>query len=395
MLHFILYLAILIILILIFILLKNKSIIIVAFSTLVIFEFIFQPNICIEGTLTGARLFYYKVFPSIFPFLIICNILINYDGVKIYARYFGAFLCKPLRLPIQCSFVIITSILCGYPLGSKYASEIYNKQLISYNTYKRLLNIASNASPLFIIGSVGTSMLNNSNIGYLLFFSNIISCILMSLVLPAAKEKKIDNYNAGNYLPGTKDFGSVIKSSIDSSITNTLSIGGFVILFSVIISIIKNSSIVNLLVNIISTLSNINSTIIKSLLLGVVEITNGCSLISQSDMNMLTKISIISFFIGFSGISIIFQVNSFIYKYNVSIKTYVFNKFIQGVFCSIISVILFSIMRVNLYNSNVPAVSLVTNPIFNKYYIIYFISAIPLVLVLLKNITYFLRNHLL
>lgn len=395
MLRFILYLAILIILILIFILLKNKSIIIVAFSTLIIFEFIFQPKICIEGTLIGSRLFYNKVFPSIFPFLIICNILMSYDGVGIYARYLGAFLCKPLRLPVQCSFVIIISILCGYPLGSKYASEIYDKQLISYNTYKRLLNIASNASPLFIIGSVGTSMLNNSNIGYLLFFSNIISCILMSLVLPVAKEKKIDNYNFGNYLLSTKEFGSVIKNSVDSSITNTLSIGGFVILFSVIISIIKNSSLVNLLVNIISTLSNINSIIIKSLLLGVVEITNGCSLISQSDMNMLTKVSMIGFFIGFSGISIIFQVNSFIYKYNVPIRTYVFNKVIQGIFCSIISVILFSIMKVNLYGSNIPAISLVTDPIFNKYYIIYFISAIPLVLVLFKKITHFIKSYLL
>lgn len=395
MLGFILYFTILIILILIFILLKNKSIIIVAFSTLIIFEFIFQPKICIEGTLIGSRLFYNKVFPSIFPFLIVCNILMSYDGVGLYARYLGGLLCKPLRLPTQCSFVIIVSILCGYPLGSKYASEIYDKQLISYDTYKRLLNIASNASPLFIIGSVGTSMLNSSYIGYLLFFSNIISCILMSVILPSAKEKKIDNYNFGNYPLNSKDFGSVIKNSVDSSIANTLSIGGFVILFSVIISIVKNSSLINLLVNIISTLSNLNSTVIKGLLLGIIEITNGCSIISQAEMNMLTKVSITGFLIGFSGISIIFQVYSFVYKYNAPIRIYVLNKIVQGILCSIVSVILFSIMKVNLYSSNVPAMSLGIDSSFHKYYTIYFIAAIPLILALLKNITQFIKSYLL
>jgi sporulation integral membrane protein YlbJ len=319
----------------------------------------------------------------------------SYEGVEIYARYLGPFLCKPLRLPIQCSFVIIISMLCGYPLGSKYASDIYDKKLISYNTYKRLLNIASNASPLFIIGSVGTSMLNNSYLGYLLFFSNIISCILMSLILPTIKEKKIDNYNFSNYLLSTKNFGSVIKSSVDSSITNTLSIGGFVVLFSVIISIVKNSNLITLFVNIISTLTSINNSVIKGLLFGIIEITNGCSIISQSNMNMLTKVSIIGFLIGFGGISIAFQVYSFIYKYKVPIKTYVFNKIIQGIFCSIVSVILFSIMRIKLYSGNVPAISYNTNPIFNKYYTIYLIAAIPLVLTLLKSLTSFIKNYLL
>lgn len=360
-----------------------------------IFEFIFQPGTCISGTLIGAKLFSTKVFPSIFPFLIICNILMSYDGVEIYAKYVGSLLCKPLRLPSQCSFVIIVSLLCGYPLGSKYASEIFDKNLISYKTYKRLLNIASNASPLFIIGSIGTSMLNSSYLGYLLFLSNTISCILMSFILPPFKEKKMDNYKLSSYPLINKNFGSVIKSSIDSSITNSLSIGGFVILFSVIISIVRNSSLLNFLINIVSTLTKINKTIIKGLLFGIIEITNGCSIISQSNIDMLIKVSIISFLIGFSGISIIFQVNSFIYKYNVPIKTYTINKTIQGILCSIVSIILFNIMKIYHYNSNVPAISYNTDTIINKSYVLYLFAIIPLVLALVKKITHYIKNYLL
>ena len=42
---------------------------------------------------------------------------------------------------------------------------------------------------LFIVGAVGTAMLGNVHIGYLLLLSNFLSCMVMGLILPSRYKK--------------------------------------------------------------------------------------------------------------------------------------------------------------------------------------------------------------
>ncbi len=54
--------------ILLFKLFKNENIIITFLCSILIIYIIIAPRFCIEATLSGAKLFFYKVFPSLFPF---------------------------------------------------------------------------------------------------------------------------------------------------------------------------------------------------------------------------------------------------------------------------------------------------------------------------------------
>jgi len=342
------YFIILLIFILTFIFLRSFKInlIITVFCTFLIFQIILSPKLCIDAAILGTTLFFNRVFPSLFPFLIISSIIISYDGINIYSKLFGTILCRPLRLPTSCSFVIIISILCGYPIGAKYACDLYANNTIDYSTYERLLSIASNASPLFIIGAVGTSMLQNSILGYLLLISNILSCLFMSWVLPYKNSRHITPKI--NSITFKKNIGLVLKESIDNSIKTTLSIGGFVVIFSVFNSLIKSNIIFDIAINKLSILLKFPKTLIEGSLLGLVEMTNGCFLISSSSAHTIYKFALISFLISFSGLSIISQVYSFTYKFNLSIKTYVIRKFFQGIISSIISLILYKIIYYNI-----------------------------------------------
>lgn len=304
-----------------------------------IIYFILYPQICIKSTLSGAKIFFTSVFPSLFPFLVISNILLIYDGITIYSKLFGKFLCYPLRLPVNCSFVLVVSALCGYPLGAKYACDLYEKKLISHSQCQRLLNIASNASPLFIVGAVGTAMLNSPKVGYLLLMSNYISCAIMGLILPE------NNKTRNSLIPGSSgninaqlNFGSALKESIDNGMKTCLSIGGYITLFSVVIDIIKNNVVFNIVINGIPA-NLISGEMVSGLLLGLIEITKGCYIISALDTSPLVRIFIIGFFLGFSGISIISQVYSFTYKYpELSLIRYIKRKIIQGFICGVVSV---------------------------------------------------------
>lgn len=302
---------------------------------------IVNPSLCINSTLNGAKLFFYKVFPSLFTFLIISTLIVSCNGIELYSKIFGLPLCKPLRLPKQCSLVLIISVLCGYPMGAKYCCELYENDLIDLDTSQRLLNIATNASPIFLIGAVGTAMLKSPYLGYLLLISNIISCILMSFILP---QKPYNNIKKNAPKGISENFGSILKNCIDNSIKSTLSIGGFVILFSVINSFIKSSTTFNVATNKICLLINIPRGALEGLLLGFIEMTNGCSLVSSAPINMYYKLAIISFLVSFSGASIITQVYSFTYKFDLSMKKYVFRKAVQGIIASILSIILYFIV---------------------------------------------------
>ncbi len=54
--------------ILLFKLFKNENIIITFLCSILIIYIIIAPRFCIEATLSGAKLFFYKVFPSFISF---------------------------------------------------------------------------------------------------------------------------------------------------------------------------------------------------------------------------------------------------------------------------------------------------------------------------------------
>lgn len=361
MIRIVLYLMIIISIVLISCLLKNKSVLITLICSILIISFALNPSISIAGTIEGANLFFYKVFPSLFPFLTISNIMLYCNGVFIYSKLFGKLLCIPLRLPVQCSFVVIISTLCGYPLGAKYACELYEKKIIDFNTCKRLLNIASNASPLFIIGSVGVSMFNSLRMGYILLIANYLSCFIMSLLIKPVDNKISTKFTLNNMYD--LNLGSALRTSIEDSIKTTSSVGGFIILFSVINNIIKNSIIFDAIIKKISILFNIPLKVIQGFLLGLIEMTNGCNILSTTNINPAIKLSIASFLIGFSGLCILWQCNSFMSKFNFSLIRYSKYKLIQGTISSVICFLIYNI----LYT---------TSPIFNNSY--YTISTIKL-----------------
>ncbi|GAA0722853.1 sporulation integral membrane protein YlbJ [Clostridium malenominatum] len=353
---FFLYVVLLLVFLLLYIFAKDKSIIITVICSFIIINFIVNPDSCIQGSLLGSQLFFYKVFPSLFPFLIITNIIMFYNGINLYSKLFGKILCLPLGLPEECSFALIVSILCGYPLGAKYSCELYEKGMIDLKTCTRLLNIASNASPLFTIGSVGLSMLNNTKLGYILLLGNYISCFFMSLIL---KDKSY-NIKKGKtpiyIISDRKNFGDALKVAIENSINTSLSVGGFILLFCILIKIIKNSIITNTILNNLSNLFNINKGLIEGLLYGMVEMTNGCNIISTSNTSNEIKVIFTGFLLGFSGLCIVLQCNSFMSKNNISLWVYIKNKFTQGIVCSLCSYVIYKLLynRITLqvFNSN-------------------------------------------
>ena len=128
--------------------------------------------------------------------------------------------------------------------------------------------------------------------------------------------------------------GEVLSKSIISAINSTVLIGGFIVLFGIILSVLQKIYIFNILkipLLPIFNLLNIKTEFIIPIFTGILELTNGVSSISAiPNKNLTINIIISAFLLGFGGISIMLQVLSITSKSDISIKPYILGKLLQG-----------------------------------------------------------------
>ena len=107
-------------------------------------------------------------------------------------------------------------------------------------------------------------MFKNTTIGILLFITHILACITVGVIFRFWKKNKTssDFKNSSSSKQKSNNFatfsnlGEVLAESITSSISTILLIGGFVVIFSSIISILNASGLLELLSNVIAPVFN-------------------------------------------------------------------------------------------------------------------------------------------
>jgi len=97
------------------------------------------PSPIIDLTKNSAIIWFEKVFPSLFPYFIITNILV-YTNVIYYISYiFYPIAKKIFRVSNQGFFAYFIGILSGYPVGIKMVCNLYNQSSINKNEATKLL----------------------------------------------------------------------------------------------------------------------------------------------------------------------------------------------------------------------------------------------------------------
>lgn len=142
--------------------------------------------------------------------------------------------------------------------------------------------------------------------GILLFITHLLSCFTVGFIFrfwkikekPNKYEKKI--VNTKTEIVRLSNLGEVIATSIMNSINTIVLIGGFVVLFSVIISILTNSGVLKYCAKLLEplfSLFNIPSQFGVPFLSGLIELTNGAKEIASVPFKAISTNMIICSFI--------------------------------------------------------------------------------------------------
>lgn len=304
----------------------------------------------LDAARNGLALFVTSVLPTLFPFFVATELLLKSNLINILGKLLNKFIKPLFNVPGESFIAIILGIISGYPVGAKIVCDLKKEKKISKIEAERLISFTNNSGPLFILGTVGIALFGTKKIGIILLIAHIISSLIVGYIFRFWKKNTPDfsNYTLSyhyknleeNHLIKLSNIGEILGDAIKKSIFTLLNIGGFIVLFSVIISILDNSGLINTLSNLFSFLG-INSQILNSFLFGFIELTNGVSLTSKYFYTFPT-ISILttSFILGFGGLSVLLQVYSIIAKENISIKPYFYGKLLQGIISVFITFIL-------------------------------------------------------
>lgn len=278
---------------------------------------IIYPQKTAEGIKSGFLLLGNNLIPALFPFMVLSSYISESNIAEMISKLFEKAFKFLFRTSGYGVVPLTLGLLGGYPVGAKIVSEFYASKKISQNDAGRLLYWCINPSPAFAITAVGTFMLGNTQSGFILY----ISCLLSSLTIGF-----FCRFISDNEIPVTeKEQQSLKENSFVKSVSKgsegMFAICGWVLTFCVLISLCDA-------LNPPYTIS----TIIKS----VGEVTTGCKSAISSGLSL----PVIAGLLGFGGFAVICQCASYTSLCKVKIKYLVcsrlINSALSAIYCSFI-----------------------------------------------------------
>lgn len=210
------------------------------------------------------------------------------------------------------------------------------------------------------MGAVSIGMLKMPDMGPLLYICHIAAGITIGFIFrfyKLDKKNMLNKKSSGNYKSSDmllinnnyslNNLGSLLTNAVKNSVTSLLMVGGFIILFSVIINLLIETGIIVNLINVfypILKYTGLSKEFFISLFSGFIEITTGLKMLSGlSDIPLNIRLAAISAVLGWGGISVHMQIYSVISNTNLSIKPYLIGKFLQSLISAFYTLIGFKI----------------------------------------------------
>ncbi len=286
------------------------------------FAMLLLPKEAFEGAANGLLLWFHTILPTLLPFVIISNLLIYTNSICFISRLFGPMLKKIFHVSENGSFAILTGFLCGYPLGAKVTADLIHTKRISLSEGQYLLSFCNNISPMFIISYIVLQNFKNEQLIFPALIILLIPPVLCSFLfriyhkpafLPTADLMKQQNTICVNF--------QLVDNCIMSAFETITKVGGYIILFSILIEIAKSTPI--------------SITVFHTFLLPLLEITNGIPLLLHTYKTDLLRYLTVFFLASFGGFCAVVQTSSVIQQTKLSIVPYIIEKLITALVTSL------------------------------------------------------------
>ena len=277
----------------------KKSIILVL--TFVFLILLFKnPSISKESIAKSFSLWANNLVPSLFPMIIINEILINYNFPSIICSIFYKTLNKIFKLSYNGTYLFIMSIFIGTPANAILLKNMLDKKMVQIEEVNKLLYVCYFSNPLFLYNMLSL-IFSSKKIVLFLLFSHYLANFITLFLIRNKYQSNTDNRIKIESISLSKLLPSAIKKAFNSLIV-VLGVISFYLLISDYF---------------------LNTVIFK----GLLEITTGLNslIINQSSSKKILAIIIINF----GGLSIFTQIKSILEDTNLNFINYFKGRILQ------------------------------------------------------------------
>lgn len=270
----------------------------------------------------GLTLCARTVIPSLFPFMVISELLVSSGAGEALGRLFAGVMKWIFGVSGAGASAVFLGSMCGFPVGARVAVALYDKGAISKGECEHLLTFVSNPSSAFLITAVGVSLYGSRRLGVVLYCV-VLGCGLLTGLLArfllgrGGEAEEHPHFPSGLHLGGVETF----TGAVSSAATGMLTVCAYVIFFSAITGALGEA------VRGRGLLGEVGYTLFS----GILEMTGGIGLASALAGHW--PIILTAAFAGWSGVSVHCQVMTLCGGRGLSFKPYILAKAVQGLLC--------------------------------------------------------------
>lgn len=301
--------------------------IIICFMLLLFFK---NPQIAIDKIKEGLFLCAATVIPSLFPFMVISELMISSGVGNLLGRYLQRPMSSLFGISGNGACALILGMLCGFPVGTKCAVSLYDKGEISKEECERLLSFCNIPSISFTVNIVGQRIFGDPSIGWLFYFVLVASSLALGMIT-TRKSEGLSLSRKARCAPRQAFGASCFVRAVEDSARSTLTVCAYVVFFSSLVGVL----------DVVLTAFNM-PLILKTLICGALEMTNG-AVACEAFESPLMRGALCALFVGWSGISVHFQMLSVCDGKELRLGKYIVNKLLQGIICSLIVALFFAL----------------------------------------------------
>lgn len=297
----------------------HQNLLIYLITIFFLVEFLLNSNIVLAVFFKTINLCFNNLFPSIFIFFTITDILNNYNLPYYLSKKFGSLFEKIYKIPKVSAYIIFMSLTSGFPGNAKLIKEQLDNGIIDSYDATKILTMTHFSNPLFII-TIGNNFFHDYKTGMIILISHFITNFIIGFLF-----RNVYKYNKKEsdiYYKKPLSFIDLLKTSFNNTTKILINVFGIIIFFAILTNSLNHYLNFNLFSN---TIFN-----------GLIELTTGLKYLSLLKIEKAKAIALATFFISFGGFSIHLQVMSILNKYDINYYIYLIARILHGTISSIL-----------------------------------------------------------
>lgn len=148
-----------------------------------------MPQQALSSVRHGLLLWYHSVVPTLFPFLLLTNLLLRLQLIDPLLPL----LQRPFSFLFHCSghgaFAILCGFTSGFPMGAKITRTLLDEKKLSYEEACHLIGFVNNPGPAFLLAYVAADQWQHPKLG-LMLLGNVYGSALLYGILSSFRLRR-------------------------------------------------------------------------------------------------------------------------------------------------------------------------------------------------------------